>query len=169
MSANRIARDAGVTWGTIAHQFGDADGVWAAVLAHVADDISKVPFSKTTGQRSLARQISLIIEWMEHALDSPSARAVQTIRSGLPSDRKGLISEFPKTASALDLVDAAWSRMVADSLDGLVASKVKLRRAGQLLPAAMHGIQAQAGKVPVTDPKDARRGLADALTAYLQG
>ena len=37
VSANLIAREAGVTWGTVQHQFGDADGLWAAVLAHISE------------------------------------------------------------------------------------------------------------------------------------
>ena len=35
-SANLVARRAGVTWGTMQHQFGDVDGLWAAVLEHAA-------------------------------------------------------------------------------------------------------------------------------------
>src|SRR6187402_380922 len=35
VSANLVAREAGVTWGTVQHQFGDADGLWAAVLEHI--------------------------------------------------------------------------------------------------------------------------------------
>lgn len=37
VSGNRIARDIGVTWGAIKYQFGDIDGLWAAVLRHTAE------------------------------------------------------------------------------------------------------------------------------------
>ncbi|MFZ2242965.1 MAG: TetR/AcrR family transcriptional regulator, partial [Gordonia amarae] len=36
VSGNRIAREVGVTWGAIKYQFGDIDGLWAAVLRHTA-------------------------------------------------------------------------------------------------------------------------------------
>ena len=32
VSANSVAKEAGATWGVVQHQFGDADGLWAAVL-----------------------------------------------------------------------------------------------------------------------------------------
>src|ERR1700749_5295241 len=36
VSANRIAKDIGATWGTVQYQFGDTDGFWAAVLHRTA-------------------------------------------------------------------------------------------------------------------------------------
>ena len=36
VSGNRIAKDIGATWGVIKYQFGDIDGLWAAVLHHTA-------------------------------------------------------------------------------------------------------------------------------------
>ena len=37
VSANRIAKDIGATWGAVQYQFGDADGFWAAVLHRTAE------------------------------------------------------------------------------------------------------------------------------------
>ena len=34
VSANRIAKDIGATWGAVQYQFGDTDGFWAAVWDH---------------------------------------------------------------------------------------------------------------------------------------
>ena len=41
-SANRIAKDIGATWGAVKYQFGDIDGLWAAVLRRTADDTDPV-------------------------------------------------------------------------------------------------------------------------------
>jgi hypothetical protein len=87
---------------------------------------------------------------------------------GLPRDHRLLAREFPKTLTALELVDDAWSALVEDMLDGLVASRTKIERVRQLLPAAMHGIQMQAELSSVTDAEAAHRGLAEAITAYLE-
>jgi hypothetical protein len=65
-------------------------------------------------------------------------------------------------------VDDASSAPVEDMLDGLVASRTKIERVRQLLPAAMHGIQMQAELSSVTDAEAARRSLAEAITAYLE-
>jgi hypothetical protein len=66
------------------------------------------------------------------------------------------------------LVDEAWSAFVEDMLDGIVASRAKIERVRPLLPAAMHGIQMLAELSSVTDAGAARRGLAEAITAYLE-
>ena len=37
VSANRIAKEIGATWGAVQYQFGDTDGFWAAVLHRTAE------------------------------------------------------------------------------------------------------------------------------------
>ena len=51
VSANLVAREAGVTWGTVQHQFGDVDGLWAAVLGSVAERASTLHLT-VEGQES---------------------------------------------------------------------------------------------------------------------
>ncbi|MBR7551783.1 TetR/AcrR family transcriptional regulator, partial [Mycobacterium tuberculosis] len=43
VSGNRIARDIGATWGVVKYQFGDIDGLWAAVLRYTADKRGDLP------------------------------------------------------------------------------------------------------------------------------
>lgn len=168
MSANRIANEAGVTWGTIQHQFGDADGLWAAVLEQVAYTLTTHRvMGSIRRQKTVARQVSTIVEWLGRALDLPEARAVQTIRMCLARDHDILLRTWPLTAAAIEQVDQAWTAMIESLFEGLVGSKTKLRRVEQLLPAAMHGIQMQGEISTLTDVEEARRGLADAITAYL--
>ena len=82
------------------------------------------------------------------------------------SDHRLLAREFPKTLAALELVgDARSAALSEDMLDGLVASRTKIERVRQLLPAAMLGIQMQAERSSVTDADAAHRGLAEAITA----
>ena len=42
-SANRIAKDIGATWGAVKYQFGDIDGLWAAVLRRTAERRGDLP------------------------------------------------------------------------------------------------------------------------------
>src|SRR5260370_35516138 len=37
VSATRIAKESGATWGAVQYQFGDVDGFWAAVLHRTAE------------------------------------------------------------------------------------------------------------------------------------
>ena len=168
VSANRIAKEAGVTWGTIQHQFGDADGLWAAVLEQVADALTTYRVGDSVRQqRTIAGQVSAIVEWLWLALDAPEARAVQTIRMCLSRDHDILTKMWPRTAAAIEHVDRAWTTLIGAMLEGLVGSRTKLHRVEQLLPATMHGIQMQGEISTLTDVGEARRGLTDAITAYL--
>ena len=150
------------------HQFGDADSLWAAVLEQVAGALTSHRLvDSLRQQRTIAQQVSAIVEWLRHALDTPEARAVQTIRICLSRDHETLTRMWPRTAAAIEHVDEAWTTMIRAMLEGLVGSKTKLHRVEQLLPPAMHGIQMQAEISTLTEAEEARRGLADAITAYL--
>lgn len=168
MSANRIAREAGVTWGTIQHQFGDADGVWAAVLDVVARELDTYRTMMTLrSRRSVAEQVTGVVDWLWRALDSPQARAAQTIRMGLFHDHDSLMDTWPKTAVAVEQLEKAWGELIDEMFEGLDASPTKLRRLRSTLPSAMRGIHMQSELSSRTDAEDARRCLADCVTAYL--
>ena len=49
VSGNRIAREIGATWGVVKYQFGDIDGLWAAVLRHTADERGDLPANVKPG------------------------------------------------------------------------------------------------------------------------
>ena len=56
---------------------------------------------------------------------------------------------------------------VDELLEGLVSSKTKLRRVRSLLPGALRGIYTQAQLSSLTDAEEAKKGLTEALIAYL--
>src|SRR4051794_21135767 len=62
VSANLIAKRAGFTWGTIQHQFGDADGVWAAILEDLLERSHHFAGLTVPAGASLRRRITLIVE-----------------------------------------------------------------------------------------------------------
>lgn len=168
VSANLIAREAGVTWGTIQHQFGDSDGVWAAVLDHVTYLLERNPPGRAPARPgSLAKQVEVLVDWMWTAYSSPPARAVQTLRTVLPRERDALTRDFPRTAAAMQRTDEAWTAAFAERLDGLVASKTKLRRVRVMLPPAVRGIHQLQESSSLTDAEEAKRALIDAVVAYL--
>ena len=49
VSANRIAKEIGATWGSVQYQFGDTDGFWAAVLRHTAERRANIFTPPDTG------------------------------------------------------------------------------------------------------------------------
>lgn len=166
VSANLVAREAGVTWGTVQHQFGDADGLWAAVLAHIAER-SEPLLSAQPAETALRDRVHAIVDQLWQALDTPGARAIHHLRLALPHHRSELETEFPRTAEALAAWDANWNEACELAFDGLDVDKAKLRRVRALLPGAMRGLHSERHLSTYLDLDDARHGLGDALIAYL--
>ena len=164
VSANLIAREAGVTWGTVQHQFGDADGLWAAVLAHISERSDPL---LPPQHAALPDRVGAVVDMLWRALDSAGARAIHHLRLALPRDRGELEAEFPRTAEALAAWDASWNQACERAFDGLAVDKVKLRRVRALLPGAMRGLHGEQDLSTYLDIDDAKRGLSDAVTAYL--
>jgi AcrR family transcriptional regulator len=166
VSASSVAREAGATWGTVQHQFGDVDGLWAAVLEHVLVDRDAL----TPGlpdSPDLATRVDAILDLLWTAMDRPASRAIHHLRLALPRDREGLESAYPRTAEAIAHWDEAWTSTVERAFDGLDLDPVRLAQVRSLLPGAMRGLHSEQFLSTYTDPAEARAGLAGAITAYL--
>lgn len=164
-SANLVAKEAGVTWGTVQHQFGDADGLWAAVLGHVSFGDSLLP--TPAPDRDVAARLQTVVPLMWRALEDPSYRAIHALRTALPRSREALERDHPKTASALEEWDRRWEVAVRRTFEGLPVDATRLHRVRSLLPGAVRGLHEERFLSSYADTDAARRGLVEALTAYL--
>ncbi len=164
-SANLVARRAEVTWGTLQHQFGDVDGLWAAVLEHAA------PTGPMLGDRStatdVATRVSEVVDVLWAGLERPWMRAILHLRLALPPDREALETAYPRTAAALREWDERWDAEVRAAFAAHDVDPVRLRRVRSLLPGAVRGLHLERRLSTYADADDARRGLAEALGAYL--
>jgi AcrR family transcriptional regulator len=167
VSANLIAREAGVTWGTIQHQFGEADGVWAAVIEHVSGSPDFYPTIDHLAELPLATRLEGIVDLVWTSLDAPTARAVYHLRQSMPRDVAVLEEQFPRTAAALAAWDTRWAQAWEHVFDGLHVPRERLDRARALFPAAIRGLHDLADLSTYTDVAAARAGLIEALTLYL--
>jgi AcrR family transcriptional regulator len=168
VSANLIAREAGVTWGTVQHQFGDADGLWAEVLAELSKQVGAI-FSKVVNRRgTLSSQVKGIVETVWRSLDSSSSQAAFNLRYSLPHDQALLAKEFPQSAQALSELDRSWGDAWARAFAGLDVPKAKVRKVRSLVPSALRGLHTEARLGTYTDIHAARAGLIESLTAYLE-
>lgn len=168
VSANLVAREAGVTWGTVQHQFGDVDGLWAAVLSHVSQrgGPSLIPVSENGAD--LGTRVHEIVTLIWNALEKPAVRAITNLRVALPRERTALESEFPRTAAALVDWDAKWEQAVRTAFADFEVEPLKLHRVRTLLPGAVRGIYSEQYLSSYADMEGAREGLADAIAAYLR-
>jgi len=166
VSASSVAREAGATWGTVQHQFGDVDGLWAAVLEFVlADRDALTP--RMPDSPSLAARVDAILDLLWSAMDRPASRAIHHLRLALPRHREELESAYPRTAAAIAHWDEAWTETVERAFDGLDVDPARLARVRSLLPGAMRGLHSEQFLSTYTDSDEARAGLAGAITAYL--
>lgn len=165
-SASSVAREAGATWGTVQHQFGDVDGLWAAVLEFVLSDRAAMT-PDLPDSPDLSDRVDAILTLLWNAMDRPASRAIHHLRLALPQQREELEASYPRTAEAIAHWDEAWTATVEHAFDGLAVDPVRLARVRSLLPGAMRGLHSERFLSTYTDSDEARAGLAGAITAYL--
>jgi len=167
VSASLIAREAGVTWGTVQHQFGDVDGLWAALLEDVLGDgaATALPVS---GSADLATRVEAVVTSLWAAMEVPSFRAIHNLRQALPRTRDELEATYPLTAAAIVRWDESWRSTMEQAFAGLAVDPVRLERVRSLLPGALRGLHSEQYLSSYTDLAEARRGLTEAITSYLE-
>ncbi|MBA0047978.1 TetR family transcriptional regulator [Mycobacteroides sp. LB1] len=171
VSANRIAKECGATWGAVKYQFGDIDGLWAAVLQCTAERRGDQPWKKglTDPEASLQSRVSAIVETLYRGLTSPDSRAIENLRRSLPHQPKELEQLYPQTAAELASWKHRWARACQQAFDGLDVDPVRVHEVAAFIPGAMRGLVSEKQLGTYSDLEEARRGLTNAIVAYLGG
>lgn len=166
-SANRIAKVAGATWGAVKYQFGDIDGLWAAVLQRTAQRRGQLPMQPNRDVPLQAR-IAAIIDTMYDGLTAPDSRAIETLRMALPRESAELERLYPKTAAELASWGQSWIKACHEAFADDDVDPVRVGAVAAFLPGAMRGITSERQLGSYSDLDLARRGLAEAIAAYLR-
>lgn len=171
-SANRIAKDAGATWGAVKYQFGDADGLWAAVLRRTAERRGRLP-SPANPDAPLRERVSAVIDLLFDGLAAPDSRAIETLRAALPRDGAELQRLYPKTAAELQSWGRAWIEACQSAFTVVEADvevdPERIREVASFIPGAMRGLVSERQLGSFYDLDVARRGLTNAIVTYLGG
>jgi AcrR family transcriptional regulator len=167
VSANRIAKKIGVTWGTVQYQFGDADGLWSAVLHLTAERRANL-FTDTDTALSLRARVADIVDTLYHGLDAPDSRAIENLRAALPRDHAELERLYPRTAAELRSWGRAWHETCQKAFADLSVDPHRVREVATLIPGAMRGLTSERQLGTYADLDEARRGLTNAIVAYLE-
>ena len=167
VSANRIAKDIGATWGAVQYQFGDTDGFWAAVLHRTAERRADV-FTTVDTAAPLRDRVAGIIDTLYDGLAEPDSRAIENLRAALPRDHAELERLYPRTAAELFSWGQSWLQICIDAFAGLDVDPDRVREVATLIPGAMRGLVSERQLGSYADLDVARRGLTNALVAYLQ-
>lgn len=170
VSASRIAKESGATWGAVQYQFGDVDGFWAAVLHRTAErrDAAMSAFAESKSDAPLRDRVAAIIDTLYGGLASPDSRAIENLRAALPRDHSELERLYPRTAAELFSWGKSWLQTCHSAFAGLGVDPQRVREVAALIPGAMRGLVSERQLGSYTDLEGARRGLTNALAAYLE-
>jgi AcrR family transcriptional regulator len=168
VSGNRIAKDIGATWGTVKYQFGDIDGFWAAVLHRTAEHRANM-LSGTDSAAPLHDRVAGIIDTLYDGLTGTDSRAIENLRAALPRDHAELERLYPRTAAELFSWGQGWLEQCQNAFAGLDIDPERVREVAEFIPGAMRGITSERQLGTYADLDLARRGLTNAIAAYLEG
>lgn len=170
VSASRIAKDIGATWGVVQYQFGDVDGFWAAVLHRTAErrDAAMSAFGGPKLDAPLRDRVATIIDTLYEGLASQDSRAIENLRAGLPRDHSELERLYPRTAAELFSWGKSWLATCHAAFTGLDVDAQRVREVAALIPGAMRGLVSERQLGSYADLDEARRGLTNALAGYLE-
>ena len=166
-SGNRIAKDAGATWGAVKYQFGDVDGLWAAVLRRTAERRGMLP-SQATPEAPLRERVSAIIDLLFDGLEAPDSRAIETLRAALPRDGAELERLYPRTAAELQSWGRSWIEACQTAFADVDVDPGRVREVASFIPGAMRGLVSERQLGSYYDLDLARTGLTNAIVGYLQ-
>ncbi|WP_163750157.1 TetR/AcrR family transcriptional regulator [Mycolicibacterium helvum] len=166
VSANRIAKQIGVTWGTVQYQFGDADGFWAAVLHHTAQRRASL-FGSAGGGAPLRSRVAGIIDTLYKGLDAPDSRAIENLRAALPRNPDDLDRLYPATAAELRSWGQSWNETCQKAFADLHVNPRRVHHVAAFIPGAMRGLVSEKQLGSYADLDEAREGLTNAIAAYL--
>lgn len=168
VSANRIAKDIGATWGAVQYQFGDADGFWAAVLHRTAERRAATFSAPRQPGAPLRERVGAIIDTLYRGLASADSRAIENLRAALPRNPRELERLYPRTAAELFSWGKSWLETCQNAFAGLDVDPDRVREVAALIPGAMRGLVSERQLGSYADLDMARRGLTNALAAYLE-
>lgn len=167
VSANRIAKDIGATWGAVKYQFGDVDGFWAAVLHRTAERRAGMLSTPVEPDTTLHRRVARIVDTLYHGLSSADSRAIENLRAALPCDPDELERLYPRTAAELASWEKSWLETCQRAFADLDLAPERVHGVATLIPGAMRGLVSERQLGSYADLDVARETLTRALVAYL--
>src|SRR6202012_968935 len=102
-------------------------------------------------------------------LASADSRAIVNLRAALNREPAELERLYPRTAAEPFSRGKSWLETCPDALAGLDVDPDRVREVAALIPGAMRGLVSERQLGSYADLDLARRGLTNALAAYLEG
>jgi AcrR family transcriptional regulator len=168
VSINLVAKEAGLSWGSVQNLFGDSDGFWSAVadqVVQVGPELWAKPQSTT-----IAGRVAEVADLYRSVLESPYAVSVETMRWALPRPLDVLAETHPRTAASIRRLDELASQAFVHFFDGVEGLDEERRTAmSEVLPAMLRSLRNEQLLGTHIDLDRAHRVIVSMLTAYLEG
>ena len=113
-STNKIASKAGVTWGTLQHQFGDKATLLEAIVDYAFDEQIRTFQEATDPSQPLRERISNMANAFWKTQDSPASIALTEITRSMLSDPEYRPRFLKKLARLRHVYDQFWLTLFAD-------------------------------------------------------
>lgn len=168
-STNKIAARAGVTWGTLQHQFGDKITLLEAIMEAAYKSRASAIFGSTSVDTPLRERIATLIDafWLEQ--NSPATIALADIVRSVSADPEYRNRFLPQLQRMRDAYDTEWNQLFAD----IELPKATFEAIKQLAFAAIRGlsmdIRIRSSDRGILDAKDLlKQMLFDLLSGATQ-
>lgn len=137
------------------------------MLHRTAERRGELPSNAVSGG-PLPERVAAIIDTLYEGLTSTHSRAIETLRRALPNNREELERNYPLTAAELSSWQRSWALACQKAFAGLEVDPNRVREVAAFIPGAMRGITSEKQLGTYSDLDEARRGLTNAIVAYLE-
>lgn len=112
-TSNRIAREAGLTWGVIQYHFGGREGIYRAVLDSIIDAyvIELDQLVGSSKDRSISERLSLLVESVWPLLNEPAYIATMELLSNLGRDPESGLDTQIYVRRWVDRLGVLWQEL----------------------------------------------------------
>jgi AcrR family transcriptional regulator len=165
---NRIAEEAGVSWGVLQYHFGDKDGLLQAVIDHIFDDFSRTLSDTSLDGDNLRQRVDQLIDAVWQLISKKEYRVSVAILRNAGKDQSSSIDGQRQLADWARKTSRLWERLF-EGEDGEPANSDVTKR---LLFATLRGM---ADEINPSHNKTRKaiaeecEALGDAVTYLLQG
>jgi hypothetical protein len=116
----------------------------------------------------LRERVAGIIDTLYDGLTATDSRAIENLRAALPRDPAELERMYPRTAAELQSWGRGWLATCQNAFAGLNVDPGRVQEVATFIPGAMRGITSERQLGSYADLDLARRGLTNAIVAYLK-
>ncbi|MEM8499860.1 MAG: TetR/AcrR family transcriptional regulator [Pseudomonadota bacterium] len=164
---NRIAEQAGVSWGVLQYHFGDKDGLLQAVLDHIFDDFITTLSNTDLNGETLDARVQQLIDAVWALVSQREYRVSIAILRNAGKDQSSTINGRKQIKAWASQMSSLWDDMFADDIRESTMSET----ARHLMFATLRGLADEINpkaKLSKTAWQAERDALADAITFILR-